>query len=174
MSGHTPGYEVTRDGRVFSTQHNWRGYGRREITPVSDRDGYLCVRLSINGVRAKFRVHRLVAWEFLPPRPDSFHEVRHLNGDKLDNRAENLAWGTAKENADDRARHGRTSRGASHSAAIRAGRKDALTDAERLSIARLSSKGWTQREIAARLGRSQSAVGSIARAAIAKAEGIES
>ncbi|MGA0525000.1 hypothetical protein ACO2WH_24370, partial [Escherichia coli] len=31
----------------------------------------------------------------------------------------NLEWGTRKENADDRERHGRTSRGEAHSAAIR-------------------------------------------------------
>lgn len=28
MNQHTPGYEVTRDGRVFSVASNWRGYGK--------------------------------------------------------------------------------------------------------------------------------------------------
>lgn len=170
MSAHTPGYEVTRDGKVFSTEHNWRGYGRRELTPTPDSDGYLCVRVSINGSRAKVRVHRLVAWEFLPPRPDPFHEIRHLNGDKLDNRAENLAWGTRKDNAADRDAHGRTSRGPGHSAAIRAGLKDALTDVEIRAITRLTAKGWTQRAIAERIGRSQSAVGHVVRTARATGE----
>lgn len=121
MSGHTPGYEVTRDGRVFSIDHNWRGLGKRELVQEPNAHGYPSVRLTIDGRRARLCVHRLVAWEYLPERPDPFHEIRHLNGDKTDNRVQNLALGTRKENADDRQRHGRTSRGAKHSAAIKAG-----------------------------------------------------
>jgi hypothetical protein len=61
-----------------------------------------------------------VAAQFLPERPSPEHEVRHLDGNKDNPHADNLAWGTRKENADDRERHGRTSRGSAHSAAIRA------------------------------------------------------
>lgn len=120
---HTPGltgYEVTREGRVFSIAHNWRGYGRREMRQNPNRYGYPCVRLTINGKRTQIPVHRLVAAEYLPPRPSPKHEIRHLDGNKNNAHCDNLAWGTAKENAEDRERHGRTSRGASHSAAIKA------------------------------------------------------
>ena len=121
MSAHTPaGYEVTADGRVFSVAHNWRGYGKRALVQSPNADGYPSVRLTINGKRSRIAVHRLVAGEFLPPRPPSY-EIRHLNGSKTDNRASNLAWGTQKDNADDRERHGRTSRGTRHSVAIKAG-----------------------------------------------------
>jgi hypothetical protein len=125
MSAHTytPGYEVTPDGRVFSVTHNWRGYGRREIRQVPNGDGYPSVRLSIDGKRRHFAVHRLVALQFLPPRPSPEHEIRHLDGDKLNPHSLNLAWGTAKDNADDREHHGRTSRGRRHSEAIRSGLK---------------------------------------------------
>ena len=121
MSGHTPGYEVTRDGRVYSTASNWRGYGTRELAQHADSDGYPSVRLTQNGRRQRVAVHRLVAIVHLGPAPSAAHEVRHLNGDKSDNRVENLAWGTRKQNAADRARHGRTSRGEVHSAAVRRG-----------------------------------------------------
>ena len=120
MSKHTPGYEVTQDGRVFSVASNWRGYGRRELRQDLNDDGYPSVRLTINGKRVRYAVHRLVALHHLPPRPSERHEVRHIDGDKTNSHAENLAWGTRKENADDRERHGRTSRGTAHSAAIRA------------------------------------------------------
>ena len=120
MSKHTPGYDVTRDGRVFSTTTNWRGYGPREMQHTPNYDGYPSVRLLINGKRTRLAVHILVAREHLPPRPSTAHEVRHLDGNKLNPHADNLAWGTAKENAADRERHGRTSRGASRGAAIRA------------------------------------------------------
>ena len=117
---HTPGYEVTCDGRVYSIDHNWRGYGKRELIQQINSHGYPSVRLSINGKRVRKLVHTLVAACFLPGRPSLLHEIRHLNGNKTDNRAENLAWGTRKENAADREAHGRTSRGQSHSESIKA------------------------------------------------------
>lgn len=112
-------YVVTRDGRVFSIAHDWRGYGRREMRQHRNRYGYPYVRLALNGGRELWCVHRLVALAYLPSRPSPQHEIRHLNGDPADNRAENLAWGTRKENAVDKERHGRTSRGKRHSEAIR-------------------------------------------------------
>lgn len=115
-SKHT--YEVASDGRVFSLT-NWRGMGRRELRQHLNDDGYPCVCLIVSGKRRRFTVHGLVAHEHLPPRPSPQHEVRHLDGNKLNPAASNLAWGTRKENAEDRERHGRTSRGAAHSAAIR-------------------------------------------------------
>ena len=120
MSEHTPGYEVTYDGRVFSTATNWRGYGRREMTQDLNDDGYPSVRILVNGQRKRLAVHVLVAMHYLPPRPSLRHELRHLDGNRMNPCASNLAWGTQKDNADDRERHGRTSRGPKHSAAIRA------------------------------------------------------
>jgi hypothetical protein len=118
----TPGYEVTADGRVFSVAHNWRGYGKRELTQDLNDDGYPSVRLTINKKRTRLAVHKLVAAKFLPPRPSPDHEIRHLDGEKMNRTASNLAWGTRKDNADDRERHGRTSRGPRHAEAIRRGR----------------------------------------------------
>lgn len=56
-------------------------------------------------------VHELVALAFLGPPPSAEHEVRHLDGDRTNNRPSNLVYGTAKENAADREAHGRTARG---------------------------------------------------------------
>lgn len=118
-SKHTPGYKTTCDGRVFSVCSNWRGYGCRELVADLNSDGYPSVRLTINGRRTRYSVHSLVAHEYLPPRPSDKHEIRHLDGNKLNPNANNLAWGTQKENADDRELHNRTSRGPSHSASIK-------------------------------------------------------
>lgn len=114
-------YRVTSDGRVFSVDSNWRGYGSREMQQTLNSYGYPSVRIYVDGARKRLTVHVLVAREYLPPRPSSKHEVRHLDGNKANNDVGNLAWGTQKENADDRESHGRTSRGLLHSLAIRRG-----------------------------------------------------
>ena len=50
-------------------------------------------------------VHVLVAETFIGPRPDGM-EVRHLNGDPTDNRADNLRYGTRSENQRDQYNYG--------------------------------------------------------------------
>lgn len=97
-----PNYRATGDGRIWSNSRAPR-LGWYELKPTIDkRYGYRLV-----GVYGKTRlVHCLVALAFLGPRPSGM-DVRHLNGCKADNRSANLAYGTRKENEEDKARHGK-------------------------------------------------------------------
>lgn len=112
IQGH-PGYHVSSDGRVFSEfgpgVHRRREGRRYELRPGIAKAGNKTVAL--RGVSQN--VHHLVAITFLGPVPDR-QEVRHLNGDPLDNRIANLAYGTRSQNVADMHRHGRALIGARH------------------------------------------------------------
>lgn len=62
-----------------------------------DKDGYLRVCLSKNGIHYAKSVHRLVAESFIP-NPNNLPVVNHKNENKQDNRAENLEWCTVQYN----------------------------------------------------------------------------
>lgn len=84
--GH-PGYEVSNFGRVRSP--------RKVLTPyiTGNGTGYPTVKINHKNVK----VHRLVAFAFLIADIQRQH-VNHKNGQKHDNRAENLEWCTNQEN----------------------------------------------------------------------------
>lgn len=74
------------------------------------RGGYPEVRVTDAKGRS---VHSLVLEAFVGPRPEGL-ECRHLNGNPLDSRLENLRWGTKSENYADRHGHGTANDGERH------------------------------------------------------------
>lgn len=72
--------------------------------------GYWTVTLSKDGKRSTRRVNILVCAAFNGASPAGM-QCRHLNGDRKDNEAANLAWGTPAENQRDRIDHGTDLRG---------------------------------------------------------------
>jgi hypothetical protein len=151
-----PGYEVHSDGSVWSTKSNWRGYGVRELKASPNSFGYYRVRVTVNGQRKSVFVAHLVALAFLPSRPETRCELRHLDGDKSHNQSANLKWGTAKDNADDRERHGHTAKGSRNGASK-------LAESDVLKIKCLLIQRVTKTSIAKRFGVSPTTIGQIAR-----------
>lgn len=100
------------------------------------------VRLSIDGKRIKKSVHSLVLNAFRGPKPSPESQCRHLNGVKEDNRLENLAWGTAKENGEDKVFLGETARGENNGASK-------LTEIEVSIIKNLLHRGGSRAYIGA-------------------------
>lgn len=99
-------YEVSNYGNVRRVKMGGGvrgdGYKKNTINTV----GYSVVSLSRNSKTTVHSVHKLVIEAFKGKRLDKYNqEVRHLNGNKLDNRVDNLEWGTPSENANDRILH---------------------------------------------------------------------
>lgn len=99
-------YQVSSLGRVKSLP---KRYGnQRTIRPEQvlnanlDKGGYLQLVLSKNDKQFLKKVHRLVSEAFIPcslPFVSSRNpQINHLNGNKLDNRVENLEWCTPLQN----------------------------------------------------------------------------
>lgn len=109
IAGQEGRYDVSSLGRVRSLDrdvvYSDGRVGRFKgvtLTPSRGLNGYLIVSID-RGKR--HLVHRLVAAAFLQPPASGGSVVNHINGDKRDNRVENLEWSTPAENN----RHARAS-----------------------------------------------------------------
>lgn len=97
------GYYADTIGNVYSFRS---GHCKKLSTSMHRGYYHVNVRDACHPVgRHKEPVHKLVLCAFVGPRGDGL-VCRHLNGNALDNRLENLCWGTVKENAQDAIRHG--------------------------------------------------------------------
>ena len=85
-------YEVSNLGHV-------RTNGKRPglLTLTKQKSGYRYAMIEIDGKSCNRRVHRLVAQHSLP-NPDNMKEVNHKDGNKDNNRADNLEWCTRSHN----------------------------------------------------------------------------
>jgi hypothetical protein len=91
ITGYEGLYQVSSLGKIRSISHD------KELIPRKSKKGYLMARLSKSGIIKQYKIHRLVAIEFLP-NPDNKTEVNHINYVKMDNRLSNLEWNTSLEN----------------------------------------------------------------------------
>lgn len=161
-----PGYggiiEVSDQGRVRVRERKYliRGaWGTAEQTKPDmmisgeiGANGYRYVALFVNKKRHRFLVHRLVAEAFVGGYSADL-SVNHINGNKLDNRFENLEWVTLSVNTKKQWETGLVDiRGERHPSAK-------LTDIELEEICcRLQRGGVVFRRLAAEYGVSDSLI----------------
>lgn len=74
-----------------------RLYPGKLLKTETTLEGYQRIVLMKEAIKKRYMCHRLVAQEFVP-NPDNKPYVNHINGNKADNRAENLEWVTQSEN----------------------------------------------------------------------------
>lgn len=113
ISGYEGMYQVSNLGRVKSLDrigHNGKRYKGKVLKPVPDGAGYLQVFLRKDAKTKRIYIHRIVAIAFIE-NPDNKPQVNHLNEEeKWNNRVDNLAWATPKENANWGTRNERSNR----------------------------------------------------------------
>ena len=85
-----PNYSIDETGHIWS-------HLRGRWLKCTDQRGYVSALLRKNGKAHFVKVHRLVAEAFIPC-VEGKTQINHLNGNKKDNRIENLEWVDAGEN----------------------------------------------------------------------------
>lgn len=115
---YNPGYRVGSDGTVWSRigkrsksmpkgcplslKDEWRPLSLR----LNSRSGRLQVKIYSASLQFRLRhVAQLVLEAFVGERPEKM-ECCHNDGDKMNNRLENLRWDSKSANSADRIRHG--------------------------------------------------------------------
>lgn len=73
----------------------YKGHNNRKLQLC--KSGYLYLGVRVGGKFRNLRVHRLIADTFLP-KVDGKNFVNHIDGNKTNNRIDNLEWCTSSEN----------------------------------------------------------------------------
>ena len=105
---HFPGYQASTEGRIRSVDRMMQRrcdktpFLRRGqvLKPIDNGNGYKSVNLvQDNDFRyRRYYIHRLVLETFTSGHEGYQTDVNHLDGDKSNNRLENLEWCTRSEN----------------------------------------------------------------------------
>jgi len=122
-----PRYSVSTHGRVHSepAMNQGRGVSGGIMSPADQGCGYLMLSLKSDGKKVGRTVHSLVMEVHGPEKPTEAHVINHIDGDKTNNRLENLEWVTEAENR------------------LHAGLKDALQSCSHKEVI-AKVKSWTE------------------------------
>lgn len=139
-------YLITSDGEIYSDNS-----GKMKTRNKQGTEYQIINLTTVDGRKKTFRLHRLVMLAFKPIENSKDYEVNHIDGNKLNNKLENLEWCTSSENQQhafrtglQKARKGKNSNFAK------------LTQEDINKIFELRKQGLTQQKIANIIGCTRS------------------
>jgi len=130
-------YTVTSDGEFFSDNS-----GKMKTRDRAGTDYQIINFSTVDGKKKTFRVHRLVLMAFNPVEGMENLQVNHKDGNKRNNKLENLEWCTASENQIHAFKTG-----LSHARRGENSNFHKLTEKDVKKVFELRKKGLTQQEI---------------------------
>lgn len=142
-----PNYTITDSGVIYSKKSN------KIMKQHLDKDGYLVLNLSNNGIKKQCKVHRLVALAFIP-NPERLSTVNHINHNKQDNRVSNQEWLSNYDNAKDGSKYSPRYSGEKATAAK-------LTQAQADQIRLDYAKGVSRKELAKQYNITTVSIGNV-------------
>lgn len=126
-------YIVRDDGLIYSR------YVGHPLNPAVGKRGYKVMQVRLpDGQYLQRYVHQVVAETFIP-NPDNKPHINHIDGDKLNNRVDNLEWCTNAENRKHSVEIGTHSHGEKHTSA-KLTEKDVISICERLQSGESTGK----------------------------------
>lgn len=151
VEGFENNYQVSSLGRVRSIKegkvHLLKGYIRS--------NGYLQYCFWLNGQDSYHFGHRIVAKTFCEKEKDGELDVNHIDGDKLNNRVENLEWVTRQENVSHAIKNGLVdNKGSNHGLSK-------LKESDVVDIRRLKGEGFSSKDLSEKFNVSTTTVNSI-------------
>lgn len=105
IDGYKNSYFAHPDGYIYSAERlvkrrdgSYQRVRGRTLKPFKHPRGYVMVSLWDKGEKKQRTVHRLIAETLLADSYFEGAEVNHIDGNKENNKVENLEWVTSSEN----------------------------------------------------------------------------
>lgn len=149
-----PGYLVSNLGKVKSLARKTNYFKTKILKPQKHTGGYHTITLWVDG-QANIKFVHVLVLETFKKKKNKTHQVRHLDGNKKNNKLCNLKWGTPSENQKDRIKHGTSQIGISRKNNIRLNKKDIL------NIRSLFSVLKNRTEVSRKIGISRTTVADV-------------
>lgn len=117
------------------------------------RTGYKFIQPRVNGKPKNETIHRLVALTFIP-NPNNYNIVNHKDGNKHNNKVENLEWCTDSYNHEHATKNGLKAKGSQIFSSK-------LNESSVLAIKKLIKQGWADSELSSLFNVSRSNISMI-------------